>query len=617
MTTTSPRDDDLSDAEGQLMRKAVTGDLADVRAGKPELDNPSRGADWPHGRTVRADLLAAVLTGERDPEGGRLRAVRLRGARITGRLNLETATFKCPLALRDCHFDEPADFSDVSASSIRLTGSYLPGLIARQLRTTGDVFLDSGFTSDRGMTLSCAQIGGSLHLDGAHVTNAGDVPALTADRLTVSHNMFGNGFTAVGEVSLIGAHIGGDLRLQGANLTNEKGRALTADGLTVGQNVFCHEDSPAHGEAQYLTATGEIRLTGARISGDLHLQGANLTGAKLTNHDGADQYGPALNADGLTVGRNVFCRDAFTTCGVVRLTCAHIGGDLHLYKAKLADQTGPGQYGTALSARGLTVGQDMICQELDSHGCTDCSEAHIAGRLDLSSAMLANPGGVALNLDSATAAALILRTGHRPVGGVDLTNAKVGHFNDDPAGWPARIRLRGFTYDIVDNDRVKVGDRLDWLARDDDGYAPQAYDQLAAAYRNAGRRKDARRVGVARQWRCRRPFSPLNWLWYITVGYGYRTWLAAIWLVALVGFSTWIFSGAYPAHMVVVSPHPPAFHPVGYALDLLLPVISLGQKSSWQPQGSFYQYWTWAFTGLGWVLTTAVVAGLTGILKRD
>ena len=48
----------------------------------------------------------------------------------------------------------------------------------------------------------------------------------------------------------------------------------------------------------------------------------------------------------------------------------------------------------------------------------------------------------------------------------------------------------------------------------------------------------------------------------------------------------------------------------------MLPIVSLGQKNAWQPQGSAL-YWSWALTGAGWVLTTAVVAGLTGILKRN
>jgi hypothetical protein len=88
-------------------------------------------------------------------------------------------------------------------------------------------------------------------------------------------------------------------------------------------------------------------------------------------------------------------------------------------------------------------------------------------------------------------------------------------------------------------------------------------------------------------------------------------------VIALAALGTVVFSSAYPAHMIAASPHPPSFHAAAYALDLLLPVVGLGQKSAWQPQGPAYQYWSWALTGAGWVLTTAFVAGLTSILKRD
>ena len=53
-----------------------------------------------------------------------------------------------------------------------------------------------------------------------------------------------------------------------------------------------------------------------------------------------------------------------------------------------------------------------------------------------------------------------------------------------------------------------------------------------------------------------------------------------------------------------------------YTLDVLLPIISLGQQDSWQPTGiSLGVYW--ALIILGWALTSALVAGLTGIVKRD
>jgi hypothetical protein len=55
---------------------------------------------------------------------------------------------------------------------------------------------------------------------------------------------------------------------------------------------------------------------------------------------------------------------------------------------------------------------------------------------------------------------------------------------------------------------------------------------------------------------------------------------------------------------------------VAYTLDVLLPIVDLGQEKAWYPQDSA-RVWTWVLTGAGWVLTTTVVAGLTNALKRD
>jgi hypothetical protein len=69
-------------------------------------------------------------------------------------------------------------------------------------------------------------------------------------------------------------------------------------------------------------------------------------------------------------------------------------------------------------------------------------------------------------------------------------------------------------------------------------------------------------------------------------------------------------------HMTTAAPHPSAFSPLGYSLDLLLPIADLGQKNDWQPSGG-YLYLARLLRALGWVLTTAVVAAVTGALKRD
>jgi hypothetical protein len=221
------------------------------------------------------------------------------------------------------------------------------------------------------------------------------------------------------------------------------------------------------------------------------------------------------------------------------------------------------------------------------------------------------------------AVALVLRPRQPSVGGVDLTNARVGSFDDDQATWPERdmLRLRGFVYETLENDQVSVRDRIGWVRRHRGGYTPQPYEQLAAAYRRAGHDDAARRVAVAKQWHRRAALNPLgklwNWLLYATVGYGYRTWLAALWLAGLLLVGTRVFDRAYLAHQMVAAKQPaPVFSPVVYALDRLLPIVNLGQRDAWIPQGAALR-WSWVLTGAGWVLTTAVVAGLTGILKRD
>jgi hypothetical protein len=79
---------------------------------------------------------------------------------------------------------------------------------------------------------------------------------------------------------------------------------------------------------------------------------------------------------------------------------------------------------------------------------------------------------------------------------------------------------------------------------------------------------------------------------------------------------TWVFDRAHPASMLPAKQPSPPFHAVVYTLDVLLPIVDLGQQSAWLPQGTALR-WSWVLIGTGWVLTTAVVAGLAGILKRD
>ena len=148
-------------------------------------------------------------------------------------------------------------------------------------------------------------------------------PALAADGLQVGQDMYlSGGFTATGSggdgaVRLLGAHIGGQLNCAGAELRNDSGPALAADRLQVGQAMFLRGGFTATGSG----GLGAVRLLGAHIGGSLDCDGAELR----------NDSGPALAADGLQVGQDMYLRGGFTATGsggvgAVRLLGAHIGG---------------------------------------------------------------------------------------------------------------------------------------------------------------------------------------------------------------------------------------------------------------------------------------------------
>jgi hypothetical protein len=59
----------------------------------------------------------------------------------------------------------------------------------------------------------------------------------------------------------------------------------------------------------------------------------------------------------------------------------------------------------------------------------------------------------------------------------------------------------------------------------------------------------------------------------------------------------------------------PRFHPVIYTLDLLLPLVDLGQERAYGPSGVM-QWVAIILIGSGWLLATTVAAGAGRILRR-
>ena len=319
-------------------------------------------------------------------------------------------------------------------------------------------------------------------------------------------------------------------------------------------------------------AEGEFGLPGAHIGGQLELSSAKL----------ANPGGTVLNATKMTVDDDMICREKFQAEGEIRLLGAHISGQLNLNSAKLAN---PG--GAVLIADGMTVDGDMFCaMGFQADGEIRLLGAHIGGQLAFRGASLSNAPGLALDCEDLEAGSLFLDD-TKVAGTVDLTSAQVRVLYDNPKRWPPRMRIDRFTYQSLQpyaEARGKSG-RLTWLDRAEPEYLAQPYEQLAAYYRRLGHDEEARRVLLAKQRRRRSTLGPIGkttgYLLDGIVGYGYRPGRAFAWLVALLVAGSVYFTYNRPAPLDPAQhPH---YQPVLYTADQLIPLVNLSQANVWAP----------------------------------
>jgi hypothetical protein len=415
-----------------------------------------------------------------------------------------------------------------------------------------------------------------------------ELPGLTGDLLVLAHDLVITGSTVTGTVRLPGADITGQLICRGAHLTGTDGNALVADGMRAG-GVFLGAG---------FTAAGTVRLSGADITGQLSCRGADLTGT--------DGDGNALVADGTRTGGNVLLDDRFTAAGAVRLRGVRVEGSLTLEGAQLAEPV-------ALSAQGLQITDELWW----------CPRSPVRGVVDLERA------GV-----------------HR----------LVDDWRNPNAHWPppGQLMLDGFTYDGFGGEHeASWRQRRDWIRQRPAGadipgartVSTQPYEQLARVYRQRGQEAEAQEIAIAQRNELRRG-GGLNWPRWIsswvldkTIKHGYRP-LRAVGLLAglyvLVVLALWGVQHhsdvMVPAKdTTAMTPAPtalhcssgyPCFYPAAYALDVVVPIVKVGQADSWRIDGTVP--WGWAYlagsalaTGLGWALTTLAVVGYTGLVRKQ
>jgi hypothetical protein len=584
-------DDPVEPPEQALLDHAVAGTRLDL-AGDGRVDHEPMN-EWGPARTVRAPVLRQLLVEPQWPVHSK--GVRLRGARISGRLDLESATVRCPLLLEDCYLDGPEsvvlDYATVHLivfSRCRVVG----GLTADLLVVTKG--LDLGGSAFEGVVrLLGADIAGQLSLRSAKLTGTNrDGNALVGDEMKVGGSvLLDKEFSAAGAVRLPNAEITGPLFCSGAKLTGTDGdgNALVGDLMRVSGSVFLDKG---------FSAAGAVRLPEIDLTGSLTCRSARLTGT--------DGDGNALVGDLMRVSGSVFLDREFSAAGAVSIPGARIGGSLVIEGAELAEPV-------ALKASGVRIGGQLRW----------APRSPVGGLVDLERAAV-----------------------HRLDDDWSLPHAH----------WPPakQLRLAGFTYDgFGGRKQASSQQRLDWIRRGHTtatattpaAFAAQPYEQLGRVYRQAGQEAEARQVAIARRSDLRRYASLTrtqkagNWLLDKTIRHGYQPLRAVGLLVAVYVAVLGVFWFAQHHGGVIVpakdtktvTPAPtalhcssayPCFYPAGYAVDVVVPIVNLRQAEHWRPNGHapwgwFYIAVGWIATGLGWAFSTLAVAGYTGLVRRD
>jgi hypothetical protein len=227
----------LTDAELRMLRAAPTRELAWAsKSQDPDdpLNDLAKAESWGKERTIRAELLAWLLS---DAEASKLvhpSGVGVAAARIVGKLNLSYLEVTHPLTLLDCSISDGVDLSYAWVKSIDLRRSWTGRIDGDLSKVHGDLDLPMGrFDS---VSLFRTEIEGNLDCSASRLT--GD-PPLAAALATINGDVvLHDGVETAGVIDLRLAKIGQSLSVNHARFIGHGENGLNAERAAIGGTLY-------------------------------------------------------------------------------------------------------------------------------------------------------------------------------------------------------------------------------------------------------------------------------------------------------------------------------------------------------------------------------------------
>lgn len=206
----------LSDGELKFLDDLTSGRVANFFVTDQESDawlfadgyhRALYGLDWGHSRTIRPELIEWVLSLSTDKFILPRHGVRIKGAKIVGKLDLSNSVVRVPLELQHCCFTEKIDASSSQLNFLSLCGSLTQQIEADAVQIAHDLDLEDIWV-EGGISLQDSRLGQNL-ICRRGIFRSLTYPAFNASGMILECDIVSDQATYSGGLELVAATIKG------------------------------------------------------------------------------------------------------------------------------------------------------------------------------------------------------------------------------------------------------------------------------------------------------------------------------------------------------------------------------------------------------------------------
>lgn len=565
----------------------------------------AEGAKMPSLQLVDCDLESliannAILDGD----------LRLEGTSLSATLDLRTASIRGNFSIGNSKLKgfAPVEFD---ATGLSVGGCLL---LTPNVIVTGRIILRHVHVKGR-IEANELQIDRSYH------------PALIAESAVIDGDFDLSGITCCGLLNLAGAHVGGALLLSAARLRNpcppDSPLSDTDPCTFYGDQIEIEGDCFLN---RGFMSSGEVRLLGARIGGDLTCSGSRVEAYSIG--------GDSLCLTNSRIEKNFFFDGDAESIGRLNCLGMTVGGVCYFENATFTTWSSR----PVLCLEQATITGTLRLAACDGRGVFDISRAHLsvlqAGEFSQNSSIE-----------------------------LDLRHTHCTILKDGPDFWNAldSYDIRGFRYEAFFGSKDwRLSDCLGWLegSHGRDQFSPQPYEAFASVQKMLGFSDDAKDILIAMERRRPETWHPpttarylaryvLQLWWHflhdVISRFGYRPVRAFVGILIFLGIGGYLIDMAHQeAAFAAVRPKMflgtkaevggtqpeelptsyPVLVPLAYSADVLLPFVDFHQEEFWIPNhstsaGRWIQAYLWFQQLIGWLLSYFAVAAVAGLVKRE